>query len=127
MIIHVDMDAFYASVEERENPSLKGRPLVVAGSASARGVVSAASYAARAFGIHSAMPTAQALRLCKDLVVLPVRMRLYAEVATRIREIFYRYTPVVEPLSLDEVAEKMKQRAEEIERKVYGGSEHHGK
>ncbi len=102
MIIHVDMDAFYASVEERENPSLKGRPLVVAGSPDARGVVSAANYAAREFGVHSAMPTSVALRRCRDLVVLPVRMSFYSDVSQQIRGIFERYTPVVEPLSLDE-------------------------
>ncbi|GJL81213.1 MAG: DNA polymerase IV [marine bacterium B5-7] len=102
MIIHVDMDAFYASVEEREAPELRGRPMVVAGSATGRGVVSAANYPSRAFGIHSAMPTATAIRLCRDLIVLPVRMALYVSVSEHIREIFNRFTPLVEPLSLDE-------------------------
>lgn len=102
MIIHLDMDAFYASVEERENPTLQGRPLVVAGAASARGVVSAASYAARRFGICSAMPTAQALKKCRSLIVLPPRGALYAQVSNDIHAIMRRYTPVIQPLSLDE-------------------------
>ncbi len=102
MIIHVDMDAFYASVEMREQPGLAELPVIVGGSAQARGVVAAANYAARKYGIHSAMPVAQALRLCPKLVRLPVRMALYAEVSKQIREIFQRYTPEVEPLSLDE-------------------------
>jgi len=102
MIIHVDMDAFYASVEMREQPGLADLPVIVGGSAQARGVVAAANYAARKYGIHSAMPVAQALRLCPKLVCLPVRMGLYADVSQQIREIFYRYTPEIEPLSLDE-------------------------
>ena len=102
MLIHVDMDAFYASVEERENPSLRGRPLVVGGRPERRGVVSAANYAARAYGIRSAMPMAHAVRLCRDLLILPVRMSMYADVSRQIREMFHRYTPLVEPLSLDE-------------------------
>jgi len=102
MIIHVDMDAFYASVEMREQPGLAELPVIVGGSAQARGVVAAANYAARKYGIHSAMPVAQASRLCPKLVRLPVRMALYVEVAKQIREIFHRYTPEIEPLSLDE-------------------------
>ena len=102
MIIHVDMDAFYASVEEREQPGLKGRPLVVGGGAEQRGVVAAANYEARKFGIHSAMPTSQALRLCKDLILIRPRMQLYSGVSQQIHEIFLRYTPEIEPLSLDE-------------------------
>lgn len=96
------MDAFYASVEERENPRLRGKPLVVGGRADARGVVAAANYAAREFGIHSAMPTARALRRCAGLIVLKPRGELYAAVSAQIHEIFYRYTPLIEPLSLDE-------------------------
>ncbi len=102
MIIHVDMDAFYASVELRERPELAQRPVVVGGTPEGRGVVAAASYAARRFGIHSAMPMAQALKRCPELVVLPVRMAHYAEVSAQIRTIFERYTPLIEPLSLDE-------------------------
>lgn len=101
-ILHVDMDAFYASVEERERPDLAGRPLVVGGRPEGRGVVAAANYAARRFGVHSAMPMATALRLCPQLVVLPVRIELYARVSQSIRGIFERYTPLIEPLSLDE-------------------------
>jgi DNA polymerase-4 len=101
-ILHVDMDAFYASVEQRDRPELRGRPVIVGGPAEARGVVSAASYEARAFGVHSAMPTATARRLCPHGVFLPVRMKHYAQVARQIREILLAFTPLVEPLSLDE-------------------------
>jgi len=102
MIIHVDMDAYYASVEERDNPSLVGKPVIVGGSAEQRGVVSAANYAARKFGVHSAMPTATARRLCPHGVFLSGRMDHYADVSRQIHEIFGRYTPLIEPLSLDE-------------------------
>lgn len=102
MILHVDMDAFYAAVEQRDRPELAGRPVIVGGSASGRGVVAAASYAVRRFGVHSAMPTATALRLCPEAIVLPVRMSHYAAISRQIREVFARYTPLVEPLSLDE-------------------------
>lgn len=102
MIIHVDMDAFYASVEERDNPALVGQPLVVGGSPNARGVVAAANYAAREYGIHSAMPMRTAHKLCDSLVRLPVRMDHYAAVSRQLHVIFQSFTPLVEPLSLDE-------------------------
>jgi len=102
VIIHIDMDAFYASVEVRDDPALAGKPLVVGGSPQGRGVVAAASYEARRFGVHSAMPMAGALRRCPQLLVLPVRMARYAEVSQQIRAVFERYTPIIEPLSLDE-------------------------
>jgi len=102
MIIHLDMDAFFASVEVREQPKLAGLPVVVGGSADGRGVVAAANYEARKFGVFSAMPMVKALRLCPDLVCLPVNMGLYVDVSHQIHEIFYRYTPEIEPLSLDE-------------------------
>ena len=102
MILHVDMDAFYASVEERECPSLVGQPVVVGGNAKGRGVVAAANYEARKFGIHSAMPSAVADRLCPHAVVIRPRIDFYSEISREIREIFDRYTPLIEPLSLDE-------------------------
>jgi len=95
------MDAFYASVEQRDDPSLKGRPLVVGGP-SRRGVVCAASYEARPFGVRSAMPMAEALRRCPEAIVVPPRMQRYAEVSADVFSIFHRYTPLVEGLSLDE-------------------------
>jgi len=101
-IIHVDMDAFYASVEQLDNPDLLGKAVIVGGSPQARGVVSAASYPARKFGVHSAMPMSQALRLCPEAIVLPVRMKRYVEFSKRIRTIFQQYTPQIEPISLDE-------------------------
>jgi len=96
------MDAFYASVEQLDNPDLKGKPLMVGGTVKQRGVVSAASYEIRKYGVHSAMPTSQALRLCPNAILLPVRMERYAEISKQIQEIFLSYTPDVEPLSLDE-------------------------
>jgi len=102
MIIHLDMDAFFASVEVREHPELVGLPVVVGGPSKSRGVVAAANYEARRFGIHSAMPMIQASRLCPELRILPVNMELYVSVSKQIHEIFNRYTPDIEPLSLDE-------------------------
>jgi DNA polymerase-4 len=101
-IIHVDMDAFYASVEQLDRPELAGKAVIVGGDPKHRGVVSAASYEVRTFGVHSAMPTAQALRRCPHAILLPVRMSRYVEVARTIRTIFEEYTPLVEPISLDE-------------------------
>ena len=101
-VIHVDMDAFYASVEQLDNPELKGKAVIVGGSVEQRGVVAAASYEVRKFGVHSAMPMAQAVRLAPDAIVLPVRMKRYVELSHKIQEIFSRYTSQIEPISLDE-------------------------
>ena len=102
MILHIDMDAFYASVEERDDPSLVGKPVIVGGSAEGRGVVAAANYEVRKFGVHSAMAAARALRLCPQAIVIKPRIDHYAAVSRQIRNIFEQYTPLVEPLSLDE-------------------------
>jgi DNA polymerase-4 len=100
-IIHIDMDAFYASVEQRDNPSLRGLPLAV-GNSRERGVVAAASYEARKFGVHSAMASVTAKRKCPDLVFVPPRFDVYRTVSRQIHAIFERYTPMIQPLSLDE-------------------------
>src|SRR5580692_7574556 len=100
-IIHIDMDAFYASVEQRDNPDLRGLPVAV-GHGARRGVVAAASYEARTFGVRSAMPSTTALRKCPDLLFVAPRFDVYRAVSTQIRAIFSDYTPLVEPLSLDE-------------------------
>jgi DNA polymerase-4 len=101
-IIHVDMDAFFASVEQRDNPKLRSRPIVVGGSPDSRGVVAACSYEARAFGVHSAMASAKAKRLCPDIIFVRPRFSAYQEVSLHIRDIFSRFTSLIEPLSLDE-------------------------
>jgi len=100
-IIHVDMDAFFASVEQRDNPELRGQPVAVGGSAQ-RGVVAAASYEARQFGVRSAMPSVTAARRCPALIFVPPRFDIYRAVSQQIREIFSRYSELIEPLSLDE-------------------------
>jgi DNA polymerase IV len=104
-VVHVDMDAFYAAVEQLDHPELRGRPVIVGADPKAgrgRGVVSTASYEARIFGVHSALPISQAYRLCPQAVYLPVRMARYQEISERILAIFQRYTDVVEPVSIDE-------------------------
>lgn len=102
MILHIDMDAFYASIEERDRPALRGKPVIVGGNPKGRGVVAAANYKARSFGVHSAMPTSKAMRLCPEAIFLPPRISYYSEVSEQIHQIFNHYTPQVEPLSLDE-------------------------
>lgn len=126
-VIHVDMDAFFASVEQRDNPELRGKPVAVGG-AKKRGVVAAASYEARKFGVHSAMPSVTAARKCPDLIFVKPRFEVYKEVSSQIHEIFAEYTPLIEPLSLDEayldVTENLKgmviatEIAEEIRAKI---------
>jgi DNA polymerase-4 len=127
-IIHVDMDAFFAAVEQRDNPELRGRPVAVGGSRE-RGVVAAASYEARKFGVHSAMPSVTARRKCRDLIFVAPRFDIYKDVSAQIRGIFAEYTPLVEPLSLDEayldVTENLKdiatatQIAQEIRARIF--------
>ncbi len=101
-IIHIDMDAFFAAVEQRDNPSLRGLPVIVGGPPDSRGVVATCSYEARKYGVRSAMPCAQAYRLCPSGIFVPPRFEAYKEVAYQIRDIFYEVTDLVEPLSLDE-------------------------
>lgn len=101
-ILHIDMDAFYASVEQRDFPHLVGRPVIVGGKPESRGVVAACSYEARAFGVHSAMPSSRAIKLCKDAVFMPPRFDAYREASASINKVFKRYTDIIEPLSLDE-------------------------
>src|SRR5437764_2180961 len=100
-IIHIDMDAFHACVEQRDNPELRGKPVAVGGSRE-RGVVAAASYEARNFGVHSAMPSITAKRKCPDLIFVKPRFDAYKAISLQIRNIFAEYTPIIEPLSLDE-------------------------
>ncbi len=101
-IIHIDMDAFFASVEQRDQPEYQGKPLIVGGKPNSRGVVAACSYEARKFGIHSAMSCARAYKLCPEVIFVPPRFEAYREVSSQIRSIFWRYASEVEPLSLDE-------------------------
>src|SRR5258708_5709194 len=100
-IIHADMDAFYAAVEQRDRPELRGQPVIVSG-ASNRGVVLTASYEARAYGVHSAMPAVEAPRLCPNVILVPPGLSHYLEVARQIRQVFEDFPPLVEPLSSDE-------------------------
>lgn len=126
-IIHVDMDAFYASVEQHDNPELKGKAIAVGGEH--RGVVAAASYEARKFGVRSAMPSKTAKEKCPHLIFVSPRFHRYKEISRKIREIFYEYTDLVEPLSLDEAyldvtenkkeIESANQIAREIRQKIY--------
>ena len=101
-IIHIDADCFYAAVEVRDNPALKGKPIAVGGSATRRGVVATASYEARKFGVHSAMASATALKRCPGLILIPGRMAVYREASRQMQEIYVDYADLVEPLSLDE-------------------------
>jgi len=101
-IIHIDMDAFFASIEQREHPELRGRPVIVGGQPNSRGVVSTCSYEARKYGVHSAMASAAAYRLCPQAVFLPVNMELYQQVSNAVMEILHEYTDMVEPVSIDE-------------------------
>ena len=123
-IMHVDMDAFYAAIEQRDNPKLKGKPVIVGGSIESRGVVSTASYEARKYGVHSAMAMTEAHRRCPHGVYLPVDMQKYRRVSRQIMEIFHRFTPEVEAISLDEAfldvtgSRKLFGTAEEIGREI---------
>ncbi|SUO95689.1 DNA polymerase IV [Suttonella ornithocola] len=101
-IIHIDMDAYYAAIEQRDNPSLRGKPVIVGGNPKRRGVVATCSYEARKYGVRSAMSTAYALRLCPQAIVIPPRFEVYRQISEDIRQLFYAVTPLVEPLSLDE-------------------------
>jgi DNA polymerase-4 len=131
-VLHVDADAFFASVEQRDNPDLRGRPVAVGGS-KARGVVAAASYEARKFGVHSAMPSVTASRKCPELVFVKPRFEVYRTVSQQMRAIFAEYTPLIEPLSLDEAyldvtvnhmgMEIATEIAEDIRRKVRAETE----
>ena len=131
-IIHIDMDAFFAAIEQRDNPRLRGKPVIVGGSPESRGVVSTCSYEARKFGVHSAMPTARAKRLCPDGIFLPVRMDAYKHESKVIRQIFHSCTDLVEPLSVDEAfldvtANKFDQpsatlTARELQRRIFNAT-----
>ena len=124
-IIHVDMDAFFAQIEQRDNPEYKNRPLIVGGPLN-RGVVSTASYEARKYGIHSGMPLSRAKRLCPDGLYVPVDMEKYLRESIKIRDIFYKFTPLVEIIGCDEGfldvtgCEKLFGSALEIARKIKG-------
>ncbi len=112
--MHIDMDAFYASVEQRDFPELRGKPVVVGGRPESRGVVAACSYEARQFGVHSAMPCSRAVKLCKRAVFVPPRFDAYREASQGIHEVFKRYTDMIEPLSLDEAYLDVTDKAGEV-------------
>ena len=101
-IIHIDMDAYFASIEQRDNPDLRGKPVVVGGDPNSRGVVATCSYEARKFGIHSAMSSAKAFKLCKHVIFVRPRFEVYLNVSQQIRQIFKEFSDLIEPLSLDE-------------------------
>lgn len=121
-IIHVDMDAFYASVEELDNPELRGKAVIVSGSLEGRGVVSSASYEARRYGVSSAMPASRARKLCPHATFVEARIERYAEVSEQLQRIFKEYTPLVEPVSLDEAYLDVTDSA-----KIFGSAEHIGR
>ncbi|MCE2616835.1 MAG: DNA polymerase IV [Phocaeicola sp.] len=112
-IIHIDMDAFYASVEQRDNPELKGKPIAV-GLEEERGIVTTASYEARKFGVHSAIPSLRARKMCPQIIFVPPRMEVYKEVSMQVHEIFKRYTDVIEPISIDEAFLDVTQNKKQI-------------
>jgi DNA polymerase IV len=110
IIIHIDIDAFYAAIEQRDRPELRGRAVIVGGSPDRRGVVASCSYEARQFGIHSAMPSRTAFRLCPQAVFLPARFEVYRTDSAHFMQIFHTFTDLVEPLSLDEAYLDVTQR-----------------
>ena len=112
-IIHLDMDCFYAAIEVRDKPELAGKPVAVGGARDRRGVLTTCNYEARKFGVRSAMPTFQALQRCPELIVMPTRFEVYRQESAKIREILFRFTPLVEPLSLDEAFLDVSRRDED--------------
>ena len=128
-ILHLDLDAFYASIEQRDHPEYRGKPVIVGGSPDRRGVVATASYEARQYGVHSAMPSRTAQRLCPDAIFLPARFEVYRTVSQQVMTIFRQHTTLVEPLSLDEAyldvtdavrnLEEAARLAKEIKRQIW--------